>query len=329
MMIINRLLLFVCTLIVGTSVIAQPTSKQRRERLRMVKRVSKTKNPYIRLNDKREISVDELLNLSDSIQWILSYKSGSKEAIQYGKRGINGVIDVRTVHYRDSLEMFYRRNAMKDYKKNEMNCFFGNKDPLILFGDKEISRKEFCELPEDTVAFVNFYLTDFVKEYYAPKGRNGIVYVCPRRNRSAIKYTNFLPQPANGRNYMDEVGHMFSSFKAVGDSISCFKYIQRKVKDYEDEYDKNIQATVVVSCVINTDGIIKPIIVERIDSKQDLTIEQQRVLIRISEDIILSMPPWDPGVGFLFDIDHNQYIADPRETSRSISIGFGLQNSRK
>ena len=75
MMIINRLLLFVCTLIVGTSVIAQPTSKQRRERLRMVKRVSKTKNPYIRLNDKREISVDELLNLSDSIQWILSYKS--------------------------------------------------------------------------------------------------------------------------------------------------------------------------------------------------------------------------------------------------------------
>lgn len=303
---------------------AQPISIQRRERMKIVKRISRTRNPYIRLNDNTKISVEEFLNMSDSIQWLRSYKSGSERAALWGEKGVNGVIDLRTVQYNDSLEMLCRINSIRDYRRNEMNCFFGNKQPLILFGDREISRKDFCELPEDTVAFINFFLTDFVKEYYAPKGSWGIVYVCPRNTRSQIKYIPSMDLPANGRNYIDDFYKKMFPYFTGGDEYSHMSYIHEIMKGYKEKIGKKINATVYISCVVRPNGTIDPILVEDIQTQQELTDVQLETIISISEDIIRTMPRWEmPGRGIVYDKKNNVYYEDIREYSISIPIGFG------
>jgi hypothetical protein len=318
-----KFLLLAIAVTICVPILAQPTAKQKRERMKIVKRISKKKKPLILLNEKKELSVKEYVNLSDSISILVLHKNGSSGAAYYGEKGTDGVISIRTQQYQDSLDSYYRRNAIVAYRQNEMDCFFGNEEPLILFGEHEISRKAFYELPEDSVAFVNFYLTDFVKEYYAPHGKKGIVYVCPRKKSSGIKYTESFPLPANGRNYLYDFGYSWTSFEATGDSISCGEYIQVALKAYEDEIDKSIQATVVVSCVIHTDGTIKPFLVERIETKQALAKELQEKLVRISEEVIRSMPAWQPGYGTLHDIRNNRDIIDEREAYRPISVHFG------
>lgn len=301
---------------------AQPTPRQRRERMKIVKRVSKIRNPFIRLNDNKEISVEEFINLSDSIWGIFPYQNDSELAHQWGEKGKNGMINVTTVQYQDSLAIAYRKEEIKLYRENEMECFFGKDEPLILFGDREISRQEYCELPEDTVAFVNFYMTKFVREHYAPNGANGIVYVCPRNTRSKIKYTRNIDYPANGRNYQRSLMYPTPSFRDGG-WYSYIPYIHEKVKEYRTSIDKAIKATVIISCVIRPNGSIDPILVERIDTQQELTTEQQDTLVEISEQIIRSMPKWDnPGLELLYDKRTKEYIADEREYAVSIPVAF-------
>lgn len=311
-----------CFLVFYTPSIAQPSSKQKRERMKIVKRFSKKTNPHIRLNDKKKLSIEEFLNLSDSIQGIFHYDGDSGDFNRCDDKTTNGMIDVVTVQYHDSLELAYRREEMKLYRENEIECFFGREEPLILFGDRKISRKEFCELSEDTVAFVNFYLTNFVREYYAPIGENGIVYVCPRNTRSMIKYTRDINYPANGRNYLKSVMYPSPSFRSGG-WYSYIPYINEKVKEYSKSIDKGLKATVIISCVIRPNGAIDPILVERIDTKQKLTTDQQNSLVEISEQIIRSMPKWEkPGVDILYDKRNKVYIEDLREYSVSLPIGF-------
>ncbi|MDO4202683.1 MAG: hypothetical protein Q4D25_11300 [Bacteroidales bacterium] len=316
-------LLFIFLMLGNVAVsFSQPTPKQRHERLKIVKKVSKTKNPYIRLNDNKELTVEEFLNLSDSILWIHSYKSGDARTSHLGEKATKGVIELWTRQYADSLEQAYRREMIKLYRENEMECFFGKDEPLILFGNREISRKEYSELPEDTVAFVNFYMTDFVRGHCAPKGKGGIVYVCPRSSRSEIKYTRYISCPANGRNYLRPMLYPTPSFRDGG-WYSYSPYINEKVKEYRVPISVGERAQCVVSCVIRPNGSIDPILVERIDSSKELTAEQQDKLVEASEDIIRSMPKWEnSGYELVYDKLRKEYLMDVREYSVSIPITF-------
>lgn len=282
--------------------------------------VKKNKPPFILLDRTTELSVEDFLNLTDSIAWFAYEKPGDPALSDYREKATNGILEVRTGHYNDSVRQTTRRTYLTQYRKNEMECFFGKGSPLILFGNQEISRETYETLPEDTVAFVNFYLNDFVKDFYAPQGKQGIVYVCPRKQRSKIKYMENLPLPANGRNYMDGFPTTTYGTFRDGGYNSHFGYINTKKKEYLDEIDKGMNATVITSCVIHTDGIIEPILTERIDSERELTREQKEKLIRIANEIIRSMPPWEPGQELLYDKSIHKYVGGTREVSRSISI---------
>ena len=136
-----KFLLLAIAVTICVPILAQPTAKQKRERMKIVKRISKKKKPLILLNEKKELSVKEYVNLSDSISILVLHKNGSSGAAYYGEKGTDGVISIRTQQYQDSLDSYYRRNAIVAYRQNEMDCFFGNEEPLILFGEHEISRK--------------------------------------------------------------------------------------------------------------------------------------------------------------------------------------------
>lgn len=302
---------------------AQPTPKQRRERIKLVKRVSKTKNPLIRLNENRELDVDEFLSLSDSILWIRSYRNGDTHSPRWGNNS-DGLIEIWTVQYHDMWKSESRKNSIQKYRENEFKIFFGRGKPLILFGDQEISRKEFIELPEDTVAFVNFYLTDFVKRHYVPKGSQGIVYVCPRNIRSKINYVPSIDLPANGRNYIEDFYKDIFPCFAGGNKYSHMYYIREKVKEYKEKIGEEIKATVYISCVIRPNGTIDPILVEDIQTQQELTDAQTKSIVNASEEIILTMPRWEmPGGGIVYDKNKRVYLEDMREYSVSIPISFG------
>ena len=306
------------TLLLGTSAICmgQVSSKIVRERKKLVKNYSPKQVPTITL-DSRTISLEDFLRLpDDTIAGIVPYKTGEHPLFE------ETVIDIKTHHYFDSIHVVYRVSGIQRYREHEMETFFGNDEPLILFGERQISRNEFIHLPEDTVAFVNFYFSDFVKDYYGPKAKHGLVYVCPRAARSTIIYNDALPLPANGRNYMDSFSTVFGGTYDDPSNITVSRMIQNKLSQYKALIDKDVKATVYVSCIIHTDGRIEPNIIERFDNATDEAMKQRDMLINISKEIITSLPLWEPANEVLYNRYTQSFVSGQREVSVTLPVRF-------
>ena len=306
------------TLLLGTSAICmgQVSSKTVRERKKLVKTYSSKQNPIITL-DSKTISLEDFLRLpDDTIAGIVPYKTGEPPLFE------GAVIDIKTHHYFDSIHVAYRVSGIQRYREHEMETFFGNDEPLILFGARQISRNEFIHLPEDTVAFVNFYFSDFVKDYYGPKAKHGLVYVCPRAARSTIIYNDALPLPANGRNYMDSFSTVFGGTYDDPSNITVSRMIQNKLSQYKALIDKDVKATVYVSCIIHTDGRIEPNIIERFDNATDEAMQQRDMLIHISKEIINSLPSWEPAHEILYNRYTQINVTGIREVSVTLPVKF-------
>ena len=317
----------ICALCIAGATIpsqAQTNRQVRKERMKALRQCKTKKGqlPVIRLNLKEELTVKDFLDYPEKLRISVRDTTIDSISASLGMLPIEPGLDVTTQHYLDSVAQDSRRLSIREYRRNELSCFFGREDPLILFGNQEISKKAFEELPEDTVAFVNFYLTDFVREYYAPKGKHGIVYVCPRKTRSKLMYTKGLPLPANGRNYIEHFYTEWGGLPTSGDWFSLSDYIKEKQKEYKDEIDNGTHATVITSCIVHTDGTVEPFFVEQMNIYKELTMEQKKKLARIAADIIRSMPPIKPGAGELYDRNSYRYVEDPREVYRSIPISF-------
>ena len=306
------------TLLLGTSVICmgQVSSKTVRERKKLVKNYSPKQVPTITL-DSKTISLEDFLRLpDDTIAGIVPYKTGEHPLFE------ETVIDIKTHHYFDSIHVVYRVSGIQRYREHEMETFFGNDEPLILFGERQINRNEFIHLPEDTVAFVNFYFSDFVKDYYGPKAKHGLVYVCPRAARSTIIYNDALPLPANGRNYMDSFSTIFGGTYDDPSNITVSRMIQDKLSQYKALIDKDVKATVYVSCIIHTDGRIEPNIIERFDNATDEAMQQRDMLINISKEIITSLPLWEPANEVLYNRYIQSFVSGQREISVTLPVRF-------
>lgn len=306
------------TLLLGTSAICmgQVSSKIVRERKKLVKNYSPKQVPTITL-DSRTISLEDFLRLpDDTIAGIVPYKTGEHPLFE------ETVIDIKTHHYFDSIHVVYRVSGIQRYREHEMETFFGNDEPLILFGERQISRNEFIHLPEDTVAFVNFYFSDFVKDYYGPKAKYGLVYVCPRASRSKIKYNDSFPLPANGRNYIDSFSTIFGGTYDDPSNITVSRMIQDKLSQYKALINKDVKATVYVSCIIHTDGRIEPNIIERFDNATDEAMQQRDMLIHISKEIINSLPSWEPAHEILYNRYTQINVTGIREISVTLPVRF-------
>ena len=89
-------------------------------------------------------------------------------------------------------------------------------------------------------------------------------------------------------------------------------------------------ATIILSCVVYTDGRIEPFLVEGIETKQDLSPQQKDSLITASENLIRSMPLWeDPGWGDIYDYGKKEHLVDIREFAISIPIHWKKNTENK
>lgn len=318
-MLFMKYLTLLLTLLLGTSAICmgQISPKIVRERKKLIKNHSYKQNPIIKL-DSKTITIEEFLRLpDDTIAGIAPYYRTEESPLPE-----EAVIAVQTHHYLDSIHVAYRVSGIQRYREHEMETFYGNDEPLILFGERQISRNEFIHLPEETVAFVNFYFSDFVKDYYGPKANYGLVYVCPRAARSTITYNDALPLPANGRNYMDSFSTVFGGTYDDPSNITVSRMIQDKLSQYKELIDKEVKATVYVSCIIHTDGTIEPIIIERFDNATEEAIQQRDMLIGISKEIIHSLPRWEPVNEILYNRYTQSYVTGIREASVTLPVKF-------
>lgn len=311
---IKVLFVFILMALNSTVSYSQVSKKQYKERKRLLKTISAKRDSAIVMDFDKILSPEEFLSLSEDTIYSMGLLKNSKKD--------DGIL-VITEHYEDSVSMSNRKQSLRSYRQNEVLCFFGNQEPKILFGEKNISVKEFLDLPEDTVAFVNFYLSDFVKEHYPSKNKNGIIYVQPRAIRSSIKYTQKLPMPANGRNYHYAFGESYLPKLEKGFGTSTKYYTTEKVKEYVGQYDEGLGVSLCVSCVVYTDKTIKPILVERVESPNKLEKEQLDKMISIAYKIIQDMPQWyESGYGLLYNKLDHQYYSDEREFAVTLEFYF-------
>lgn len=315
---IIRIVLTIHFMFVFVHATCQVPDAEMQERKNALNEFAKRKTPLIILNDKIILSLDEYLSYHDDFIDYSKIKSKEYAKERYGKKGKNGILKVFTKAYVDSVYSPRRDYIVKTFRMKEMNCFFGSSNPLILFGEKEISKQEYYDMPEDTVAFVNFYVTDFVKNFYGAKAKNGIVYMCPRKERSNIdRYS--LPLPMGDRNYLyDDYRYIvFKEYEPFPNS-----YITNKIKEYQGRYDKADGAEVTVSCIIQADGTISPLFIENIEAKKQLTEEEQALYINIATEIINNMPKWSDTTIFMYDRNQDVYVGEKRESSVSLHFKF-------
>lgn len=296
---------------------AQPSSKEIRERKKILKKTFANGQPEILLNGKEKISVEEFLNLSEELDCIVPLTATSYSG---------PVLVVDTKAFTEEEKMRHRKTQIKNYRQNEMQCFFGSKAPLIYFGDSIISKEQYYLLDEDTVAFVNFYPTDFVKQYYAEQGgENGIVYVCPHEMCLSLPYsTHNLPIPIGDRNYSHPAGPNGDPCYNIDNrrGEDEYSYIRKALSKYKGEIPANTKATIVIACVVDTHGHIKPVLIEDFRDANELGITHMNRLIDICKEVILTMPEWEPTCGNIYDRVERRVI--PYSTEGYIQIPIAI-----
>lgn len=293
---------------------AQITNKIKRERKQLIRKQLPADNQLIFM-DNVPISIEKFLNIpQDSIANIYPYRDDKNvNSNKYES------IHIFTHHYTDSVSIANRKGLIASYRENEMQCFYGNNEPLILFGDRKISRNEYYELAEDTVAFVNFYFSDFVKSYYGPEAKYGLVYVCPRAVKSSIVYDDGLPLPANGRNYVDDFSSLFGNMYDTSVRVRNARYVAQKLREDQELKESGCKARITVSCVVHTDGSIEPKIIEDISNYNDAAIKNMDRIIRIAKEAIATLPNVEPALESLHNKHLNKNVHGTREASLSIT----------
>ena len=308
-----------------------PTRKQIKNRKIMLRTFPKNEKPLIILDGKDDISALEFVECPDVSYYYEDTVSVSKDmlhGVEHNKR--NRVIKVFTNEYVDSVQLKGYRDNARLFRENEFNCFFGNTRPIIVCGDRTITESEYFDIPDYSIAFVNFYLNPYVRKSYSPEGENGIVFVQLRKTKAAYKGNNSMALPVNGRNY----NHMYSqgcvpAFSKESSTGDIQIYLSGAIKKYSSETD-GINAVVYMSCAVDTKGKITPILPEWIDGIDVLNERQTEAIIKISREIVSNMPLWEPGVALFYDYQNGKVVEDIREFSVSIPIVFGnMKSSRR
>ena len=181
----------------------------------------------------------------------------------------------------------FRGFMVKQFRINELETFFGFQTPVFNLDGKAISKNDFLNLNEDTIAFINYYMTDFVKYYY---GKNGLVYILTNKNKRNISYRELpeLPIPIEGR------AHILNYDWYPTTSWNINSFTQEWLKNHPINKISNGSNKVMVSCVIETDGHINPIVVTDIEHYETYKDEEIKSLVETAMAIIRAMPKWEP-----------------------------------
>lgn len=313
---IGKIILFVLALSIAPCAKSQPSKKTIKERKKIIKQFKKYQSYRIILNDSAEISPSTYINLPDDV---VTYCI-KNNSLNNSNKNENKIL-VNTLRYMDSRYSEVRKANVTQFRSNEYESFFGNEKPLIMYGDKEISLEDYYDLPEDSVAFINFYMTDFVKNFYSSKGRNGIIYVCPNTGDKCVDYSN-LNIPSENRNYYQGTNLRSTCVFRNSSPIIHDYYIREKLKELGVNNNEKKGIDIKVSCVIHADGKIEPIVVENIKNNGNVKSDEVETYVNKALDIIKAMPKWEESYSEIYNTSKNSYILIMRDASISLDFSF-------
>ena len=211
------------------------------------------------------------------------------KAGDYRTNSPNGAFIIQTEAQRLSDIMWFRKMFVKEYRKRELVALFGYNTPQFLLNGKEISKDDFYTLPEGSISVINHYTSDFVRQYYTPDKRNGIVYIeSTGNNRNlSIEQIYATPLPSEERYYnvnIEEASPLFDKET----------YVRQWLQRYCPEQIKDIHTNVMVSCVVKATGQIKPICVIDIFDYDKMDRTTQKIIVDTAMALVESMPRWTP-----------------------------------
>lgn len=202
-------------------------------------------------------------------------------------RHTKGDIVIKTKAYMKEMNIGFRKHMVKQFRVNELEVFFGLRPPIFKMDGLTITEKEFLSLDEDSISFINYYMTDFVKHFY---GNNGLVYCLKNQDRRNTNYRDIpkLPIPLEGRAHIDN----YDWYPTVNMDINSF------AREWLDNHQTNISfndsVKVMVSCLIGINGKITPIVVTDIEHYETFKKEELNSLVEVAIALIGDMPKWEP-----------------------------------
>lgn len=258
--------------------------------------------------DNKTVTRHQFLAFDGIIQSFAFFKPGDpflgdSTIFDLSKRGR---VDVTSVEGDIKASQVFRKTDVFGYRYNELDNFFGFNRPLVLLNGNEITVREFVRLGEDSVAFIGYYTTDFVKSRYGEKGKNGVVIVKTSDNIIDITDVNNLPMPLEPRNYITTHPHQMPlGFDLTGFSEEWLS------KNAPSEL-KGIKTEVYVSTMVLSDGTIKPIIVTDIKDYESMDTNIQDYIVETSMILVNSMPKAD--------------LIEPRTTHLLLRLKYDITN---
>ena len=211
------------------------------------------------------------------------------KAGDYRTNSPNGAFFIQTEAQRLSDIMFFRNLEVREYRKRELVALFGYNTPQFLLNGKEMSKNDFLCLPEDSISIINYYTSSFVRQYYTPDKKNGIVYVEPTGNSRNLSFKQIydIPFPS------EERCHNLSTAEA-SPTFDKETYVKQWLQRYCPEQIKEIHTKILISCVVKANGQIKPICVIDILGYDRMERTIQKIIVDTTMSIVESMPVWTP-----------------------------------
>ncbi len=319
-MIILRLLILLILCFPSNSIFSMGRKNKglsKRQKRELLALSSKDKDPAILLDGSVFLTAKEFLKMDVTLKEYSCKKLGDLYTYN-GDFPERGLLCINTQDYRDSFLLDNRIKHLRNFRENELQAFFGYRSPKIMTDKESLTIEEFLNLPEEDVAFINYYPSDLVRRYYGVEAENGIVYICKREKKSSINYSCLTGMPANGRNYIQNPLEIAPSING-GDNLAVFSYVQKKTDECA-LISKDLSAEVTFGCTIHLDGTVEPFIVECIKCDNKTNEEQLDLAIHAIQEIIKTIPHMDLG-DYVLDEDYkNQVIIDFREKYLRIPV---------
>ncbi len=248
------------------------------EKTALLQLASKLKSYQIKIDGKNVIVQDYLKFHDDNIEEMV---------LGLNPQRTKGNIVISSRNFIRETNLGFRSFMVKQFRINELETFFGLQIPVFNMDGKVISKNDFLTFNEDTIAFINYYMTDFVKYYY---GKNGLVYILTNKNKRNISYRELpeLPIPIEGRAHILN----YDWYPTTSWNINTFTH--EWLKKHPINNKSNGSGKVMVSCIIETDGHINPIVVTDIEHYETYKDEEIKSIVETAMAIIRAMPKWEP-----------------------------------
>ncbi|GAA3653064.1 M56 family metallopeptidase [Flavivirga jejuensis] len=143
------------------------------------KLIKESKGKAIYILDGKEITEKELRSINEDKISHISILKGKSAAKKYGEKSKNGVVEITT--------------KVEEYKKNQISEINNSTLPLYIIDGKEMTKEDlgdFEDIDHNNIYSLNVIKGKTATKKYGDKGKNGVVEIAYKKEKTQIKGIN-------------------------------------------------------------------------------------------------------------------------------------------